>query len=161
MTLGCAVCSWRVDGFWGRVKSWIWSGWLRWSFILWICPLAWAGADTCSLCLDSSTQKVKKNIWCMKQAGEANLVCCLHIIISVRQLAPTHQEKKKKIASRLDSFLCLCDFNMLTCIRDCAVSKELKTHLHVVWEEIWHIIVRLCIILATQKCTRINILFMF
>lgn len=39
------------------------------------------------------------------------------------------KSEKKKIASGLDSFLCLCDFDMLTCIRDCAVSKELKNHL--------------------------------
>lgn len=71
----------------------------------------------------------------MKQTGEANLVSCLHIIISPRQLAPApfkekkKKSEKKKIASGLDSFLCLCDFDMLTCIRDCAVSKELKNHL--------------------------------
>lgn len=119
--LAVHACSWWCDGFGGRVKSWIWSSWLWCSLFLWICPLARGGADTCSLCLGSSTQKVKKNIWCLEQTGEANLVCCLHIIISVRQLAPTHQEiKKMKIASTLDSFLCVCDFDL------CDVHQRLR-----------------------------------
>lgn len=54
--------------------------------------------------------------------GESNLLCCRHIIISVRQPPPhthTHMPKKKKQAVKLasnsaDSFLCLCDFDTLT-----------------------------------------------
>lgn len=156
--LAVRACSWWCDGFGGEVKSWIWSSWLWCSLFLWICPLARGGADTCSLCLGSSTQKVKKNIWCLEQTGEANLVCCLHIIISVRQLAPTHQERKKKRklpAHSTASFVCVT-LTCVTCIRDCAVSKELKIHLRAVWEEIRHIIVRMCLIMrsSAETCTR-------
>lgn len=44
---------------------------------------------------------------------------------------PAHQEKMK-IASRLDRFLCLCDFDVLTHIGDCSAYKGLKIHLHAV-----------------------------
>jgi len=49
-----------------------------------------------------------------------------------------HIKSKMKIASRLDSFFCLCDFDMLTHIGDGTVSKELKIPLHAVCEETRH-----------------------
>lgn len=89
--------TWRLG--WWKVK--FWSGWSRrrfsLSFSLSARPSAQGGADTCSLCLVSSMQK---NIWCMKQTGEANLVSCLHIIISPRQLAPAPFKEKKKIRKK-------------------------------------------------------------
>lgn len=56
------------------------------------------------------------------ERGESNLLFCLHIMISVRQLAPRDSQKKKKKnyqQSRVDIVLCLYDFDILTRISAC------------------------------------------
>lgn len=158
--------TWRLG--WWKVK--FWSGWSRrrfsLSFSLSARPSARGGADTCSLCLVSSMQK---NIWCMKQTGEANLVSCLHIIISPRQLAPApfkekkkNQKKRKLPADSTASFVCVTS----TCWHASGTvpfPRSSKIICVRIWEEIRHIIVRLCIMMpsAAPICARINILFMF
>lgn len=64
--------SWRLvladDGL--MVSEFVW-GWIWSGFFLWICPFS-PRRCTClfAVFLGSSMQKVKKNIWCMEQAGE-------------------------------------------------------------------------------------------
>lgn len=54
------------------------------------------------------------------ERGESNLLFCLHIMISVRQLAPTDSQKKENYQqTRVDIVLCLYDFDILTCISAC------------------------------------------
>lgn len=54
------------------------------------------------------------------ERGESNLLFCLHIMISVRQLAPRDSQKKKNYQqSRVGIVLCLYDFDILTRISAC------------------------------------------
>lgn len=116
--LAVRACSWWCDGFGGEVKSWIWSSWLWCSFFLWICPLARRGADTRSQ-LNSKSQEEHLMLG-TDRWGKPGVLPSHNNLSETAGPYASRKKKEKKIASTLDSFLCVCDFDM------CDVHQRLR-----------------------------------